>query len=87
MTITTKLEEDYLSKREIKNAEEATDRALLFLQRKYPLRKLAARPAKAARENDVWSVDLDVGIIRVLIANFKIDAKTGEVIQYSIPPL
>jgi len=71
----------------IRNAEEATERALSFLQAKYPLRRLTARPAKAIRENDVWSVDLDVGIVRVLIANFKIDAKTGEIIQYSIPPL
>ena len=76
-----------MSEREIRNAEEATERALTFLQSKYPLRRLSARPAKATRENNVWSVDLDVGIIRVMIANFKIDAKTGEIIQYSIPPL
>jgi len=76
-----------VSKEEVRNAEEATERALAFLQTKYPVRRLTARPAKAARENDVWTVDLDVGIVRVMIANFKIDAKTGEIIQYSIPPL
>jgi len=76
-----------MSKEEIRNAEEATERALLFLQTKYPVRRLTARPAKAIRENDVWTVDLDVGIVRVMIASFKIDAKTGEIIQYSIPPL
>lgn len=72
---------------EVRNAEEATERALSFLQSKYPLRRRSARPARAIRKNDVWSVDIDVGIIRVMIANFKIDAKTGEIIQYSIPPL
>lgn len=76
-----------MNKGEVKNAEEATDVALSFLQTKYPLRRRVARPAKAVRENDVWSVDLDVGIVRVLIANFKIDSKTGEILQYSIPPL
>jgi len=72
---------------EVRDAEEATERALLFLQAKYPLRRLTARPAKAIRENDIWSVDLDIGIVRVMIANFKIDAKTGDILQYSIPPL
>lgn len=76
-----------MGKGEVRNAEEATEIALSFLQTKYPLRRRVVRPAKAIRENDVWSVDLDVGIVRVMIANFKIDSKTGEIIQYSIPPL
>lgn len=76
-----------MSGMKVRNAEEATERALSFLQSNYPLRRRIARPARATREDDVWSVDLDVGIVRVMIANFKIDVKTGEIVQYSIPPL
>ncbi|MFQ6075570.1 MAG: hypothetical protein ACE5Z5_05490 [Candidatus Bathyarchaeia archaeon] len=71
---------------EIRNAEQATDKALSFLREKYPSRARVARPARAFKEDGVWQIQLDLGIARVLIATLKIDAKTGEILEYSIPP-
>ncbi|GAI38294.1 unnamed protein product, partial [marine sediment metagenome] len=44
-----------------------------------------ALPVKAIREDNVWSVDIDVGPLAVKIAKVKIDAKTGGIISYEIP--
>lgn len=72
---------------EIKNADEATEKALSFLMEKYPLRGKVARPIKTNRENNHWLVEFNVGIVRVLTATIKIDAFSSDVIEYDIPPL
>ncbi len=72
---------------EVKNAEEATERALSFLRSKYPIRGAVARPMRAVKSDGVWLVELDVGIVKVLVATIKIDASSGDIVEYSIPPL
>jgi len=66
---------------EIKSAEEATERAILFIK-KY---RNFARPIKAIRENDSWLVEIDVGPILTTIAKIKIAAESGDVLEYTIP--
>jgi len=71
----------------IKNASEATDKALSFLMEKYPLRGKLARPLKAVHEDNLWIVEFNVGIVKVIVATIKIDASTGDVLEYNIPPV
>ena len=66
---------------EVKSAREATEVAQSFIS-KY---RFFARPIKAVREGDMWLVDIDVGPLFTIIAKVKIDAKSGEILEYSIP--
>jgi len=66
---------------EVKSATEATEIAQKFLS-KY---RLFTSPLKAVREGDVWFVDIDVGPLVKQVARVKIDAKTGEILEYSLP--
>jgi len=66
---------------EIKTAEKATAIAHSFIK-KY---RSFARPVKAIREDDAWLVDIDVGPLAAKIAKVKIDAKTGDILEYTIP--
>ena len=72
---------------EIKNASEATEKAKSFLIEKYPLRGKIARPIKATRENNFCVVELNVGIVSVLVSTIKIDAVSSEILEYNIPPV
>ena len=67
--------------REKKSAEEATARALSFIK-KY---RTIVRPIRAVREDDSWLVEIDVGPIFTAIAKVKIDAESGDVLEYTIP--
>jgi uncharacterized membrane protein YkoI len=66
---------------EVKSATEATKIAQQYV-RKY---RFFTRPLKAVRQNDTWYVNLDVGAFATVVAKVKIDAKSGEVIEYDIP--
>ncbi len=66
---------------EVKSALEATKIAKDYVG-KY---KFFLRPLKAVREDDTWFVDLDVGGFNTIVAKVKIDAKSGEIIEYNIP--
>jgi len=66
---------------EVKSARAATEIAYSFIS-KY---RNFVRPIKAVREGEVWLVDLDVGPLIAVIAKVKIDAKSGEILEYSIP--
>ncbi len=66
---------------EIKSAPEATEIARNFL-RKY---RMIVIPLRAVREGDAWLVEIDVGPIIKSIANVKIDAKSGDILEYSLP--
>jgi len=66
---------------EIKSAIEATKIAQSYIG-KY---RFFTRPLKAVREDDTWFVDLDVGALNTVVAKVKIDAKSGEVLEYDIP--
>jgi hypothetical protein len=68
----------------VKSAEEATEVALSFLKKHY--RFIPQQPIKAVREDDVWLVEIDVGLLRTRIAKIKIDAKTAAILEYTIPP-
>ena len=65
----------------VKSAAEATEIAYSFIKKYRPI----ARPVKAIREDDVWFVDIDVGPLAVIIAKVKIDAKSRDILEYSIP--
>jgi hypothetical protein len=69
----------------IKNASEATEKALSFLMEKYPIKGQIARPMKTRRKNNLWVVEFNVGIVEVIIATIKIDPVTGEIMEYNIP--
>ena len=64
----------------VKSARLATKLAESIL-REYPFR----RPIKAQKTGDIWYVQIDVGVLKQRIANFKIDAKTGAVLEYEVP--
>jgi len=66
---------------EVKSAPEATEIARNFL-RKY---RMIVAPLGAVREGDVWLVEIDVGPIIKSIAKVKIDAKSGDILEYSLP--
>jgi uncharacterized membrane protein YkoI len=66
---------------EIKSAKEATEIAVSFVK-KY---RFIARPLKAVREDSTWLVEIDVGPIFVMVAKIKIDAKSGDILEYIIP--
>jgi len=66
---------------EVRSAGEATEIARAFI-RSY---RAYARPLKAVREDDTWLVEIDVGPIFKIIAKVKIDAKSGDVLEYTIP--
>ncbi len=66
---------------EVKSAAEATEKAESFIK-KY---RWYTRPLKAVREDDTWVVEIDVGPIFTTIAKIKIDAKSGDISEYSIP--
>ena len=69
---------------EVKSATEATEIALSFLKEHYQF--VPQEPIKAAKEDNVWLVEIDVGLLRTRIAKIKIDAKTATILEYSIPP-
>jgi hypothetical protein len=66
---------------EVKSAEEATEVAQSFIQ-KY---RFFARPLKAVRQDDSWLVEFDVGPLTIMIAKVKVDAKSGDILEYTIP--
>ena len=66
---------------EVKSAPEATEIANNFIKK----HRFFTRPLKAVREDDTWLVDIDVGVITIEIAKIKIDAKSGDILEYNIP--
>lgn len=66
---------------EVKSAKAATELALAFIKAYYR----NARPVKAAREGSSWLVEIDVGPLTTKIAKVKIDAATGDAVEYTVP--
>jgi len=66
---------------EVKSAAEATEIARNFIK-KY---RVIAAPLKAVREGGAWLVEIDVGPLFKSVAKVRIDALTGEVLEYAIP--
>ena len=67
---------------EVDSAEKATAIAVDFVK-KY---KQVVIPTSAHKEADVWIVTLDVGAIIVKIATVHVEAGTGAIKEYDIPP-
>ena len=66
---------------EIKSAAKATEIATSFLSKYY----FFLRPMGAMREDAIWIVKVDVGIVTREIAEVKIDASTADITGYSFP--
>jgi hypothetical protein len=66
---------------EVKSAREATHVALSFIRK----HRSFARPLKAFREGDIWFVEIDVGTFLTAIAKVEVDAKSAEILKYTIP--
>lgn len=67
----------------VRTASQATDIALSFVSKHRPF--ALARTLKAVREDGTWSVEVDVGVVAVRVAKIKIDADTGDILEYNFP--
>jgi hypothetical protein len=65
----------------VKSAAEATEIATAFLKKHY----FSVRPISAVKDNDIWTVKVDVGVLTKDIAKVTIDASTAEIREYSLP--
>ena len=72
----------YVTATKIDTADKAMEVAHTFIKKYSPV----ALPLKAERQDDVWLVDIDVGALAVKVAKVKVDAKTGDILSYEIPP-
>ena len=72
----------YVKATKVDTADKAMEIAHSFIKKYSPV----ALPMKAEREGDVWLVDIDVGALAVKIAKVKVDARTGDILSYEIPP-
>lgn len=68
---------------EITSAQEAITIAEDFIAPYYPWR----RPIKASRGDGTWTVEFDVGAVKVEVATVKIDAATREIKELIKAPL
>ena len=73
---------EYVRATKVDTADKAMDIAHSFIKKYVPV----ALPMKAEREGDVWLVDIDVGALAVKMAKVKVDARTGDILSYEIPP-
>lgn len=67
----------------IQYAEEATEIAVTFLKN---YRYLLPRPLSARVDQGKWVVEVDVGAFFARIAKMIIDAETGKILEYQVPP-
>jgi hypothetical protein len=65
----------------LETLEDAVRKADSFIDKYYAFRRLR----KAKRQNGVWLVEFNVGIVRPEIVTIKIDEKTGKVVDYVAP--
>ncbi len=72
---------EYVKAEKVTTATEAMDIAHSFVKKYSGF----ALPLRAAREDDVWLVDIDVGALAVKVAKIKVDARTGDILSYEIP--
>ena len=63
----------------VESAAQATDIAVEFLKKYYPL---SQRPLKATQEQEKWVVEVDVGSFLVRVARVSIDAKTADIVTF-----
>ncbi|NQT47507.1 MAG: hypothetical protein HQ578_00875 [Chloroflexi bacterium] len=66
---------------EVKSAARATEIALSFIKQYHGF----ARPMKAVREDNTWLVEIDVSVLAPIIAKVKVDAMSGDILEYTVP--
>jgi len=66
---------------EVKSATRATEIATSFVKKYYWF----ARPMRAVRQDNTWLVEIDVGPLAAKVAKVKLDAKSGDILEYIVP--
>ena len=64
-------------------ADKATEIAVAFLSSYHTVLQ---RPHKAVLKNGEWVVEVDIGAIFTRMAKVIIDANTGRILEYDVPP-
>lgn len=72
---------DFVRATKVDTADKAMEIAHSFIKKYSPV----ALPLKAERQDDIWLVDIDVGALAVKVAKVKVDARTGDILNYEIP--
>ena len=67
----------------VTSAQQAHAIAVSFIRKNSSI--FFARPKKAVRDDGIWLVEIDVGAIMPKIAKVKVDASSGEILEYDIP--
>ena len=67
----------------IESTEQATDVAVAFLNKHNPV---IQRPLRARFEDGTWLVEIDVGAFYTRVAKVTIDAESGRILEYNVPP-
>jgi len=67
----------------VESADQATEIAVDFLKRYY---KVLQKPLRASLDNGKWLVEVDVGLFFTVVAKVTVDAATGAITDYQVPP-
>lgn len=67
----------------VESADQATDIAVDFLKRYY---KVLQKPLRASLDDGKWLVEVDVGLFFIVVAKVTVDAGTGAITDYQVPP-
>ena len=67
----------------IESADQATEIAVGFLKKHY---QILQKPLKASLDHGKWAVEVDVGLFFTVVAKVSIDAATGAIVEYQVPP-
>lgn len=65
----------------VESATQATDIAVEFLKKYYPI---SYRALKATQEDGEWVIEVDVGAFLVRVARVSIEAETGDITSYEV---
>jgi hypothetical protein len=67
----------------VESAEQATEIAVDFLKKYY---QILQKPLSARLEEGKWIVEVDVGVFHTIAARVVIEADTGKILTYDVPP-
>ena len=67
----------------VDSADQATEIAVDFLKKYY---QILQRPLSAKLENGKWIVEVDIGPFLTKVAKVTVDAETGIILDYQVPP-
>lgn len=66
----------------VTSADEATDIAMQLVKKNRPF---AGRPLKAYEQDGVWIVEIDVGLFEIRVGQVRVNAETGDILDYQLP--